>query len=101
MGISRTFQMAKLVGGMTALENVMSGVHSSAKASIPKKFLRLTFPASPEEKGIFDANESCIQTGMRNRVEIYNLKRPGFSKPEVREEVRTNFRQVVEICYLF
>jgi ABC-type branched-subunit amino acid transport system ATPase component len=80
MGISRTFQVAKLVAGMTALENVMSGVHSSGKASIPKTFLRLAFPASPEGKGIFDANASCIRTGMRNRDDIYNLKRPGFSK---------------------
>ena len=92
MGISRTLQVAKLVPGMIALENVISGVHSYTKPNILKTFLRLLFTASPEEEEIFDANASWIQTDMRNRDDIYNLKRPGFSKPEVREEVRTNFR---------
>jgi branched-chain amino acid transport system ATP-binding protein len=61
MGISRTFQMAKLVPGMTALENVMSGARSSAKASIPKTFLRLPFTASPEEKGIQQRASEALQ----------------------------------------
>jgi branched-chain amino acid transport system ATP-binding protein len=60
-GISRTFQMAKLVRGMSALENVMSGVHTSVKANIPKTFLRLPFTASPEEKEIQQRASEALQ----------------------------------------
>jgi ABC-type branched-subunit amino acid transport system ATPase component len=100
MGISRTFQVAKLVPGMTALENVMSGVHSYTKPNIRKTFLRLPFTASPEEKEISDANASCIRTDMRNRDDIYNLKRPRFSKTRSKKGGE-EYRQGVEVCYLF
>jgi ABC-type branched-subunit amino acid transport system ATPase component len=70
MGISRTFQMAKLVPGMTVFENVMTGVRSSAFGSILKMFFRTPFTVSPEEKEIQQrASETLELVGLENSVD--------------------------------
>ncbi len=60
MGLARTFQNLRLFGGMTALENVMSGQHCRTHAGVLAAILGL--PAQRiEEEGIRRAAERCLE----------------------------------------
>lgn len=50
LGIGRTFQIVRLFGFMTALENVMLGSHCKTKAGLLKTFLRFSTKELEEEK---------------------------------------------------
>lgn len=51
-GISRTFQLAKLMPRVSCLENVMAGMHYRTKTDILGTFLRLPFTHSSQENKI-------------------------------------------------
>ncbi len=53
-GVSRTFQLAKLMPRMSCLENVMAGMYSQTRMDILGTFLRLPFTHSAQEKKIRD-----------------------------------------------
>jgi branched-chain amino acid transport system ATP-binding protein len=50
LGIGRTFQIVRLFGVMTVLENVMLGSHCRTKAGLFKTFFRFSFREIEEEK---------------------------------------------------
>ena len=50
LGIGRTFQIVRLFGFMTVLENVMLGSHCKTKAGLLKTFLRFSTKELEEEK---------------------------------------------------
>lgn len=50
LGIGRTFQIVRLFGFMSVLENVMLGSHCKTKAGILKTFLRLSMKELEEER---------------------------------------------------
>jgi len=50
LGIGRTFQIVRLFGFMTVLENVMLGSHCKTKAGLLKTFLRFSLRELEEEK---------------------------------------------------
>jgi branched-chain amino acid transport system ATP-binding protein len=52
LGISRTFQIPRIIPDMTCLENVMLGLHSRTKTKILETFFRLPFTFSSQEKYI-------------------------------------------------
>jgi len=50
LGIGRTFQIVRLFGFMSVLENVMLGSHCKTKAGLLKTFVRFSMRALQEEK---------------------------------------------------
>lgn len=61
LGISRTFQMARIMGKMTCLENVMASFYSRTKADVLGTFLRVPFTHSAQEKKIRDKAMDLLQ----------------------------------------
>jgi ABC-type branched-subunit amino acid transport system ATPase component len=51
-GIARTFQIPKVLPGMTCLENIMLGQHSCTKTDVMGTLLRKPFTSSVQESGI-------------------------------------------------
>jgi branched-chain amino acid transport system ATP-binding protein len=52
LGISRTFQSARVLDRMTCLENVMAGLHCRTKADILGTYFRVPFRRSAQENRI-------------------------------------------------
>lgn len=52
IGISRTFQSARILDRMTCLENVMAGLHCRTRADILGTYFRLPFCRSAQERRI-------------------------------------------------
>ena len=52
LGMSRTFQIPKIMPRMTVLENAMSGLYSKTKADIKGTFFHIPFIKSKQEKHI-------------------------------------------------
>jgi branched-chain amino acid transport system ATP-binding protein len=50
LGISRTFQIVRLFGNMSVLENVMLGSHCKTRAGLLKTFFRVSLKELEEEK---------------------------------------------------
>ncbi len=64
-GVRRTFQMARLVASLTALENVMSGDNEGIGSSLADMSLRLPFTASRKEAALrARAREALDLVGM-------------------------------------
>lgn len=50
MGVSRTFQMPRVMPKLSCLENVMTGLHCRTKTDVLGTFLRLPFKQSSHER---------------------------------------------------
>jgi branched-chain amino acid transport system ATP-binding protein len=69
LGIGRTFQIVRLFGFMTVLENVMLGSHCKTKAGLLKTFLRFSTKELEEEKLTREkAMEWLDFVGLANKV---------------------------------
>ncbi len=60
LGIGRTFQIVRLFGLMSVLENVMLGSHCRTKAGLLKTFLRLSLKELEEEKFTRERAMECL-----------------------------------------
>ena len=61
LGISRTFQMARIMEKMTCLENVMASFYSSTQADFLGTFLRIPFTRSAQEEKIREKAIELLQ----------------------------------------
>jgi branched-chain amino acid transport system ATP-binding protein len=68
-GIGRTFQNIRLFGNMTALENVMVGMHSRLKGHILGSILRTPRVRHEEDGARKRARELLAYSGLRNKDE--------------------------------
>jgi branched-chain amino acid transport system ATP-binding protein len=62
LGISRTFQIPRVIPDMTCLENVILGMHCRLKNDVWGTLLRLPFAASIQEKRIQREGLKCLDT---------------------------------------
>jgi branched-chain amino acid transport system ATP-binding protein len=62
MGMSRTFQKARVMERMTCLENVMAGMHYRSSADVLGTFLRFPFTASRQEKEMEEKARNILST---------------------------------------
>src|SRR5436309_1914829 len=66
-GIGRTFQNIRLFQNMTALENVLVGMHSRLKGGIPGSILRTPRIRKEEARAAARARELLDYSGLRNK----------------------------------
>jgi branched-chain amino acid transport system ATP-binding protein len=66
-GIGRTFQNIRLFGNMTALENVLVGMHSRLKGGILSSIVRTPRVRKEEEGAARRASELLAYSGLRNK----------------------------------
>jgi ABC-type branched-subunit amino acid transport system ATPase component len=65
LGVRRTFQAGKIVGGLSVLENVMTGINDAVGASAADLLLRLPFRPSRRETEIRENARRALEvTGM-------------------------------------
>jgi branched-chain amino acid transport system ATP-binding protein len=69
LGIGRTFQNIRLFGGMTALENVLVGMHSRLKSGVFRSLLRTPVQRREEREGRAQARELLAYCGLPARAE--------------------------------
>jgi branched-chain amino acid transport system ATP-binding protein len=62
LGISRTFQIPRVIPDMTCLENVILGMHCRLKNDVWGTLLRLPFTASNQEKRIQREGIKCLDS---------------------------------------
>ena len=68
-GIGRTFQNIRLFQNMTALENVLVGMHTRMKANLFNSIIRTPFVRKEEKEGRERAHELLAFTGLRRKAE--------------------------------
>ena len=68
-GIGRTFQNIRLFQNMTALENVLVGMHARMKANLFNSIIRTPFVRKEEQEGRDRALELLAFTGLRRKAE--------------------------------
>jgi branched-chain amino acid transport system ATP-binding protein len=66
-GIGRTFQNIRLFQNMTALENVLVGMHARLKANLFNSIIRTPFVRREEERAREKARELLEYTGLRRK----------------------------------
>ena len=64
LGVARTFQNLRLFGGMTVLENTLTGLHSSARATLPEVIARLPRFRRGEREAVAKANAALDLVGL-------------------------------------
>jgi branched-chain amino acid transport system ATP-binding protein len=68
-GIGRTFQNIRLFQNMTALENVLVGMHARMKANLFNSIVRTPFVRKEEQEGRDRALDLLAFTGLRRKAE--------------------------------
>jgi branched-chain amino acid transport system ATP-binding protein len=68
LGMARTFQNIRLFGTMTAVENVMVGLHARTKAGLIRSILRTPGQRREEREARDKAREMLRYVGLRERV---------------------------------
>ncbi|MDP8923204.1 MAG: ABC transporter ATP-binding protein [Chloroflexota bacterium] len=76
LGIARTFQNIRLFGNMSALDNVLVGMHSRLKASPLGAVLRLPSVVREEREARERARELLAFTGLAGRDEVWARNLP-------------------------
>ena len=79
-GIGRTFQNIRLFQNMTALENVLVGMHSRLKANLFNSILRTPFVKREEKAARERALELLEYTGLRRKWQT-TAKQPALRRP--------------------
>ena len=64
LGVARTFQNIRLFGGMTVLENVLTGLHPAARASLPEVIARLPRFRRQERAAVVEAEAALALVGL-------------------------------------
>ena len=67
LGISRTFQNIRIFGAMTALENVLTGLHTSAHATLPEVIARLPRFRRQERDAVERARAALALVGLQGQ----------------------------------
>ena len=67
LGISRTFQNIRIFGAMTALENVLTGLHTSAHATLPEVIARLPRFRRQERDAVERAQTALALVGLQGQ----------------------------------
>ena len=66
LGVARTFQNIRIFGGMTVLENVLTGAHAAARASLPEVIARLPRFRREEALAVANARAALDLVGLAN-----------------------------------
>ncbi len=70
LGVARTFQNIRIFGAMTVLENVLTGLHSSARASLPEVVARLPRFRRQEREAVGQAEAALDLVGLRGQAHL-------------------------------
>ena len=70
LGVQRTFQNLRLFGSMTVLENVLTGLHSSARATLPEVLARLPRFRRGERDAVSAAEAALDLVGLRGQAHM-------------------------------
>ena len=69
LGLARTFQNIRIFGAMTVLENVLTGLHTRTRASLPAVLLRLPGFRPEERHAVARARTSLEIVGLADAAE--------------------------------
>jgi branched-chain amino acid transport system ATP-binding protein len=70
LGIARTFQNIRVFGGMTVLENVLTGLHTAARATLPEVIARLPRFRRQERAAVAQAEAALALVGLSHAAEM-------------------------------
>ncbi len=70
LGVARTFQNIRVFGGMTVLENVLTGLHPAARATLPEVVLRLPRFRRQERDAVALAEAALALVGLQDVAHI-------------------------------
>ncbi len=70
LGVARTFQNIRIFGGMTVLENVLTGLHATARATLPEVIARLPRFRRQERAAVAQAEAALALVGLRDAAAI-------------------------------
>ena len=70
LGVARTFQNVRIFGGMTVLENVLTGLHATARATLPEVIARLPRFRRQERAAVAQAEAALALVGLRDAAAI-------------------------------
>ncbi len=64
LGVARTFQTVRIFGGMTVLENVLTGLHPTARATLPEVIARMPRFRRQERAAVAQARAALSLVGL-------------------------------------
>ncbi len=69
LGVARTFQNIRIFGAMTVLENVLTGLHTTARATLPEVVARLPRFRRQERAAVGQAKAALDLVGLRDQAD--------------------------------
>ena len=70
LGVARTFQNIRVFGGMTVLENVLTGLHPAARATLPEVIARLPRFRRQERAAVAQAEAALALVGLSHAAGV-------------------------------
>jgi branched-chain amino acid transport system ATP-binding protein len=70
LGVARTFQNIRVFGGMTVLENVLTGLHPAARATLPEVIARLPRFRRQERAAVVQAEAALTLVGLSDAAGV-------------------------------
>ncbi len=68
LGVARTFQNIRIFGAMTVLENVLTGLHTTSRATLPEVIARLPRFRRGEREAVTRAGAALDLVGLREQA---------------------------------